>query len=196
MTSASASPRGSNPFESTLLRPLRERWWLFLLRGLAGIVFGVLAFVWPILTLLSLAILWGAYALADGIFALWAGLAGRGGAAQRWWLALVGAAGILAGVLTFSWPGLTAQFFIFVIAGWAIVIGVLQIIGAIGVRKEIEGEWMLILSGIVSVLLGIAILAWPLAGALAMVWTIGAFSIVAGCCYLALAFRLRGLGPA
>jgi uncharacterized membrane protein HdeD (DUF308 family) len=189
---ATTSP-AADPFAATLLGSLREKWWLLLLRGIAGIVFGILAYAWPIVTLLSLAILWGAYALADGIFALWASIAGPGRTGARWWLALAGVAGIVAGLVTFFLPGLTAWLLVLVIASWAIAVGVLQIVGAIALRKEIEGEWMLVLGGVVSVVLGVAILVWPLAGAVATVWTIGAFSIVFGVFHLALAFKLRRL---
>jgi uncharacterized membrane protein HdeD (DUF308 family) len=93
-----------------LLRVLAENWWLLLLGGIAAISFGVLAFIWPALTLVTLIFLWGAYAIADGVFALWAAVSGKGGEiAPRWWLALIGIAGILAGLLAFVWPGITAQ---------------------------------------------------------------------------------------
>jgi uncharacterized membrane protein HdeD (DUF308 family) len=180
------------PFLGLALRELAENWWLLLLRGIAAIAFGVLAFVWPGLTLLSLTILWGVYAISDGGLALWAAIAGRGGEiAPRWWLAVVGIAGIVAGLLTFVWPDMTALVLLMFIASWAIVIGILQIWGAIRLRKEIEGEWLLGLSGVLSVAFGAIMFAQPGAGALAVVWLIGWFAILAGCVYIALAFRLK-----
>jgi uncharacterized membrane protein HdeD (DUF308 family) len=174
-----------------MLHALAENWWL-LLRGIAAIVFGVLAFFLPGITLLTLTFLWGVYALADGIFALWAAISGRvGEKAPRWWLALVGVSGVLAGLLAFAWPGFTAQVLLLLIASWALVIGVLQIWGAIQLRKEIEGEWLLILSGLLSIAFGVALVFQPAAGALAVVWLIGWFAILEGCHYIALAFRLR-----
>jgi len=110
---------------------------------------------------------------------------------SRWWLALVGTAGILAGLLAFVWPVMTAQVLLLFIAGWSIVIGLLQIFGAIRLRHEIEGEWLLILSGLLSVTFGLVLIVQPGAGALAVVWLIGLFSILAGCDYIALAFRLK-----
>jgi uncharacterized membrane protein HdeD (DUF308 family) len=133
--------------------------------------------------------MWGIYAIADGIIALWAAIASKGGEiAPRWWLAVVGVAGILAGA---SRPGMTALVLLMFIASWAIVIGVLQIWGAIRLRKEIEGEWLLGLSGLLSVVFGAIMFARPGAGALAVVWLIGWFAILAGCVYIGLAFRLK-----
>jgi uncharacterized membrane protein HdeD (DUF308 family) len=181
-----------SPFLGLALRELAENWWLLLLRGIAAIAFGLLAFSWPGLTLLTLVLMWGIYAIADGILALWAAIAGRGGEmAPRWWLAVVGIAGILAGALAFVWPGMTALVLLMFIASWAIVIGVLQIWGAIRLRKEIEGEWLLGLSGVLSVAFGVIMFAQPGAGALAVVWLIGWFAILAGCVYIGLAFQLK-----
>ena len=114
-----------------------------------------------------------------------------GAPAPRWWLAIVGVLGIGAGILTFLWPGITGLVLLFFIAGWAIAIGIFQIIGAIRLRKEIDNEWLLILSGIVSVLFGIGVLIVPGAGALALVWVIGLYAIVEGVLYIGLAFRLK-----
>jgi uncharacterized membrane protein HdeD (DUF308 family) len=175
-----------------LLRTLAENWWLLLLRGIASIVFGVLAFLWPGLTLVALIFLWGAYAIADGGIALWAAISGKGGEiAPRWWLAIVGIVGLLAGLVAFVSPGLTALVLLMFIAGWAIVIGVLEIWGAIQLRKEIEGEWWLILSGLLSIAFGALLFARPGPGALALVWVIGAFAILHGCTLIGLAFRLK-----
>jgi uncharacterized membrane protein HdeD (DUF308 family) len=190
----SMSPRAQSSPTSplALLRALAENWWLLLLRGIAAIAFGVLAFIWPNLTLLTLTFLWGIYAIADGIFALGAAVSGKGGQiAPRWWLGLIGIAGILAGLITFVWPGITAQVLLVFIASWAIVAGVLQIWGAIQLRKEIEVEWMLALSGLLSVALGVALIARPGAGALAVVWLIGSFAILVGCIYISLALWLN-----
>ena len=173
-----------------LLHALAKNWWLLLLRGIAAIVFGVLAFAWPGLTLLTLILLYGAYALADGVIAIIAAIKGDAPAA-RWWLAIVGILGIAVGAFTFLLPGMTALILLFTIGGWAVAIGVFQIIGAIRLRKEIDNEWLLILSGVISVLFGVGIVAQPGAGALALVWIIGAYAIIAGVLYIGLAFRLK-----
>ena len=127
-----------------------RNWWLEVLRGVAAIIFGILAFAWPGITLLTLVLFWGAFALVDGVLAIAAAVKG-GNPMPRWWLAIVGIAGIVAGVLTFLMPGLTALVLLTFIAVWAIVLGVMEIYGAIKLRKEIEGEWFLILNGALSV---------------------------------------------
>jgi uncharacterized membrane protein HdeD (DUF308 family) len=180
-----ATPLGGLP----LLKSLAENWWLLLLRGIAAIAFGVLAFLWPGITLLTLILFWGAYAVVDGIFSLWSAISGKGG--SRWWLALVGICGIVAGVLAFALPGVTALVLLMFIAGWAIATGILQVWGAIRLRKEIEGEWLLILSGLLSIAFGLVLIAWPGPGVLAVIWLIGSFAILEGCIYAALAFRLK-----
>jgi uncharacterized membrane protein HdeD (DUF308 family) len=188
------SPRAQSGPTSplALLRALAENWWLLLLRGIAAIAFGILAFIWPNLTLLMLTFLWGVYAIADGVFALGTAVSGKGGEiAPRWWLTLIGIAGILAGLVTFVWTGITAQVLLVFIASWAIVTGVLEIWGAIQLRKEIEVEWMLALTGLLSVALGVALFARPSTGALAVVWLIGSFAILVGCIYISLALWLN-----
>ena len=175
-----------------LLRSLADNWWLLLLRGIAAIAFGVLAFFWPGLTLVTLTLLWGAYALIDGVIAIWVAFnASDGDAGPRWWLGLSGVAGILAGSLTFYYTGTTTLVLLMFIAAWAIVIGVLQIWGAIALRKVLEHEWLLILNGVLSVAFGVILLVQPGAGALAFVWMIAWYAIFFGCLYIALAFRLK-----
>lgn len=173
-----------------MVHALAKNWWLLLLRGIAAIIFGVLAFAWPGLTLLTLILFYGAFALVDGVLAIVAAVTG-GAPAPRWWLAIVGLLGIAAGLLTFLMPGVSALVLLFFIAGWAIATGVLQIIGAIQLRKEIDNEWLLILGGVISVLFGVGMMLAPGAGALALVWVIGIYSVVMGVMFIALAFRLK-----
>jgi uncharacterized membrane protein HdeD (DUF308 family) len=163
---------------------------LLLLRGIAAILFGVLAFSWPGLTLLTLILLYGAFAVIDGAIAITAALRG-GESTGRGWLAIVGLLGIAVGAFTFMLPGMTALILLFTIAGWAIATGMLQVIGAVRLRKEIDNEWLLILSGLVSVLFGLGILLYPGAGALALAWVIGTYAVIAGVIYIGLAFRLK-----
>jgi uncharacterized membrane protein HdeD (DUF308 family) len=192
MSSTQIQPGRASPFLGLVLHELAENWWLLLLRGIAAIAFGVLAFVWPGLTLLALTLMWGIYAIADGVLALWAAIASKGHEiAPRWWLGVVGVAGLVAGILTFVWPGMTALILLMFIASWAIVIGVLQLWGAIRLRKEIEGEWLLGLSGVLWVAFGVIMFVRPGAGALALIWWIGSFAILAGFVYIALAFQLK-----
>jgi uncharacterized membrane protein HdeD (DUF308 family) len=181
---------------TTAVEPLTRSWWLHLLRGLAGIVFGIAAFVWPGLTILVLTLLYGAFALADGVFSLGAALTGgvRDPADQAiptWWLAVIGVLGIAAGGVAFFWPGLTALALIMLIGAWAVAVGVLEIIGAIWLRERIQDEWLLVATGLLSVLFGLAILLRPGLGALALAWAVGAYALLFGVLHLAFAFRLK-----
>jgi uncharacterized membrane protein HdeD (DUF308 family) len=175
----------------TLLHTLGRVWWLVLLRGIAAIVFGVLAWAWPGATLITLVLFWGAYALVDGVAALWAGWQAKDGGKPMWHIVLIGVLGIAAGLFTFVSPGITAIALLLLIAVWAIVTGVFQIAAAIRLRKEIANEWLLILSGALSVVFGVLMIASPGAGALAVLWLIGAFAIAYGALLVVLAFKLK-----
>ena len=175
-----------------MVMTLAHNWWVLALRGLCAIIFGILAFVWPGVTLGVLVLLYGAYALVDGVLAIIAALSKRQGSGLPWWaLLLEGLLGIAAGLVAFVWPGITALFLLFLIAAWAIVTGIFEIIAAIRLRKEIEGELWLALSGIVSILFGVLLFVRPGAGALTVVWLIGTYAIFFGIFLLALAFRLK-----
>ena len=191
MTNTQADPRPGSFLMSAFLGALAENWWLLLVRGLAAIAFGVLTFVWPGLTLLTLTYFFGAYALIDGCISLWAAITGPGEKASRWWLALVGIVGILAGIVAFVMPVMIAEVLLLLIAGWAIAIGVMEVWGAIRLRKEMAGEWMLGLSGLLAIAFGVALAVQPIAGALAMILLIGCFAVVVGFVYAGLAFQLR-----
>jgi uncharacterized membrane protein HdeD (DUF308 family) len=190
MTNTTANAGGLGP-GAAVLHGLARNWWLLLLRGIAAIVFGVLAIAWPGITIISLVIVYGAYALVDGLFSLYAAIRGGDGAAPRWWLAVVGVAGVLAGLISFAMPALVALWLLVLIGAWAIVSGIFEIVGAIRLRKEIDNEWMLILHGVISVIFGALLMAMPVTGALAMVWVIGAYAIAAGVILSVLAFRLK-----
>jgi uncharacterized membrane protein HdeD (DUF308 family) len=175
-----------------LLGSLADNWWLLLLRGLAAIAFGVIAFVWPGPTLAALTLVWGVYTLADGVIALWAALAARGGdAGTRWWLAIGGVVSVLAGLVAFFYTGMTALILLMFIAAWAIVIGVVQIWGAIELWKTLDDAWLIALNGVLSVAFGVLLVAHPGAGAVAVIWMIGWFAVVFGILHAALAFRLK-----
>ena len=180
-----------------LLTGLAKNWWLLLLKGICSVIFGVLTFVWPGVTLVTLILLYGIFALVDGGFALLAAITGDKGDSQtpRLWLAVICILGLCAGVLTLMWPGMTAMVLLVFIAAWSIATGIMQIVGAIRLRKEIDDEWLLIASGVLSVAFGLLLLAWPGAGALAMVLVIGAFAILYGLLTISLSLRLRKFVP-
>jgi uncharacterized membrane protein HdeD (DUF308 family) len=173
---------------------LARNWWLVLLRGIAGIIFGILTFFAPVISLAALVLLFGAYAFADGVLAVISAIRGRG-EKERWWLVLLeGVFGIGAGIVALLWPGINALALLYVIAAWALVTGGLEIAAAIRLRKVITGEWLLALSGVASVALGIVLALFPGPGALALVLWIGAYALVSGVLFVVLAFRLRSWG--
>ena len=172
------------------LHAIGKSWWLVLLRGIFAVLFGVLAFVWPGLTLIALVTLYGLYAIVDGAVALYAALAG-GAPVSRWWLLFAGLLGLAIGIVTLAWPGITALALLACIGVWALVRGIFEIVSAIQLRKVIDNEWWLIGSGVMSVLFGLVVLMAPGAGAVALVWLIGAYAIAFGCLLVGLAFRLR-----
>jgi uncharacterized membrane protein HdeD (DUF308 family) len=173
------------------LGELPRHWWVVALRGLAAIVFGVLAFIWPGITLAVLVLFFGAYAILDGVLALYSAFRSRG---EHLWGPLVeGIVGIAAGIVAFVWPGITALALLFVIAFWAIATGLLEVYGAIRMRRVIKNEWSLIVAGVLSVLFGILLVAQPAAGALAVVWLIGLYAVLFGIAMLAFAWRLRSV---
>ena len=177
-----------------MLTLLERHWWVFALRGLFAVIFGVLALVWPGATLMALVLLFGAYALVDGVFAVVSGIASYGHN-ERWWAVLLeGVAGIIIGLLTFFWPGTTALVLLYFIAAWAFVTGIFEIVAAIQLRRLIPNEWMMILSGLLSIIFGLLLFVFPGAGALGLIWLIGVYAIAFGILLISLAFRLRGIG--
>jgi uncharacterized membrane protein HdeD (DUF308 family) len=170
---------------------LTQNWWMLILRGVLAILFGVIAFMWPGITWFSLVIMFGAYAMVDGVIAIVAGLQ-QTKDSPRWWVFLLeGLVSVGAGVVAFMWPGLTAYILLIVIAAWAVVTGVLEIAAAIRLRREITNEWMLGLGGLLSVALGVMLFMRPVIGGLALVWTIGAYAVIFGVLLISLGFRLR-----
>jgi uncharacterized membrane protein HdeD (DUF308 family) len=171
---------------------LSRNWWALALRGLAAILFGILAFAWPGITLFVLIIFFGAYMLVDGIFAIVAAVRAAGEGARWWMLVLEGILGVVVGLVAFFWPGLTALALLYLIAAWAIVTGVMEIAAAIRLRREMLGEWALVLGGALSVLFGVLLVVIPArAGLLSLTWLIGAYAVVFGVLQVVLAFRVR-----
>jgi len=170
---------------------LAKNWWALVLRGLLGVAVGVLTFLWPGITLVALVFLFAGYALVDGAFNLVAAVR-AGQAHERWGVLLIeGLVGVAAAILTVLWPAITALALVFVIAAWAIVTGAIEIAAAVRLRRYIEGEWLLALSGILSVIFGILVMIAPLAGALVIALWVGAYAFVSGAILIALGLRLR-----
>jgi uncharacterized membrane protein HdeD (DUF308 family) len=176
-----------------MLEQFTQNWWLYAVRGVAAVIFGILALIWPEQTLQALVLLFGAFALVDGIFALIAGIALRR-YFERWWAVMLeGVAGIALGLLTFFWPNITALALVYLIAAWALITGIFEIVAAIQLRRVITGEWMMILGGLLSILFGILLFVFPAAGAISIVWVIGIYALVFGISEVIFAFRLNGL---
>ncbi len=170
-----------------MLKALSDSWWVFALRGALALLFGVGALSYPGLTVLVLIIFFGVYALIDGVAALVMGIG------EKKWSGymLLGLISVAAGVVAIARPGATALALLFVIGIWALVKGVTEIVAAIQIRKEVEGEWALALSGVFSVLFGLFILVHPGAGALALVWLIAIYAFALGILQLMVGFKLR-----
>lgn len=175
-----------------MVQVLARNWWALALRGLFAIIFGLIALINPGLTLLALIYLFGAYSLVDGIFAVAAAVRAAE-AHNRWgWLLVEGIAGILTGIIAFAVPGITAIVLLYLIAAWALVTGVLELIAGFHLRGHVANEWLLLLSGAASIIFGVLLIVQPGAGALALLWLIGLYALLFGVLVLILAFRLRG----
>ena len=173
-----------------ILPTLATNWWALLLRGIAAVLFGLAALFWPGLTLFVLIVFFGAYTVVDGIFAIVAGIRGSGG--RRWLLLAEGVLGVLVGLIAFFWPGMTALVLLYVIAAWAISTGILKVVMAIWLRRELENEWLLVLSGVLSVLFGVILAVLPGVGLLSLVWLVGVYALIFGVALIVLGFRVRG----
>jgi uncharacterized membrane protein HdeD (DUF308 family) len=174
-----------------MLARLARHWWMFVLRGVAAILFGVAAFIWPGLTIATLIILFGAYALVDGIFLTIAAISGWSHMEDPWLILLEGLIGIGIGAVTFHSPAITGLGLLIYIAAWSLATGVLEIAAAMRLRKELTGEIWLLLSGIISILFAIVLMWFPMAGALGLAWVIGAYAIGFGVMLIALGLRLN-----
>jgi len=183
--SSSVRPQTSSP-------DLAPSWWALALRGLVAVLFGLAALFWPGLVLGVLILLFGAYALVDGVLAFFAAFRSSGRGMRRPLLLIEGVIGVLFGLVTLFWPGLTALALVYVVAFWAIFTGIARIVMAITLRREIENEWSIGLSGVLSVILGIVLIFLPGAGLLAYTWLIGLLALALGIVLIIYALRVRG----
>ena len=172
---------------------LSRWWWTFILRGVLAILFGILAFISPPATIAVLVLIFGAWALVDGVFDILAALMHRT-MDRSWWLTILeGIVGIVAGALALAFPGIAAASLLLLISAWSIVTGVIEVILAIRLREQITGELWLAIAGVLSIAFGVLLFVFPAAGALTIVWIIGAFAIGFGVVLIALGWRLRGI---
>jgi len=178
-----------------MIETLKRHWWVPVIRGIAAIVFGIIAFVYPGITIATLVLLFGAWILIDGIFRVIGAIGDRASDPDWGWHIVIGIIGIIVGFLTFHAPQITALALIIYIAAWALMIGATEIAFAIKVRREIKGEWFLILMGLASIVFAILLLWNPIAGAAAVIWLIAWYAVVLGILAIFFGFRLKTLKP-
>lgn len=174
------------------LEILSKYWWMFLLRGILAIVFGIVAWIWPGLTLTVMLWLTGIWLMADGILAIISIIAERDKFDRIWPVIVIGIAGILFGLFIVAFPGFSAIWLIVTIGLYAIVTGVLAIIHAIRLRKEIDNEWSMGLLGLIGIVFGLAMVIFPGAGALSLIWVIAIYAILGGIAAIVFGIRIRG----
>lgn len=171
---------------------LVDKWWVLVVRGVFGVLAGILAFAMPGAAILSIVLVWGIFAEIDGIGALILGLSGRQSAGRsRVPLVVAGIVGIVAGLVTWLWPALTAAVLIWIVAAWAIARGIFQVFAAIELRREIEGEWLMVVSGVLSIIFGLVILYQPIVGLLTVAYLVGLFACSVGLLEIGLGLRAR-----
>ena len=177
----------------TVVRRLHQNWWLVLLQGVLSVVLGGLALAMPGVTLGALILLWGLFALLNGVVDVFSAL-GAASSHRSWgWHLAGGLVGILAGLAILCWPGLSALFVLYLVAIWAIMMGIVRLVGAIADHEALPHAWLVALAGVVSVLFGIAMFAWPGVGLLTLVYLVGIYAIVYGLITCVMAFRLHSL---
>ena len=164
-----------------------------MIRGIAAIVFGVIAFTHPVMAIATLVLFFGAWVLIDGIFRIFGAIKHRGSDSDWAWQLVIGLIGIIVGLLTFHAPQVTALALVIYIAAWALMIGASEIVMAVKLRHEIKGEWLLILMGLASILFAVLLLWNPVAGAAAVIWLIAWYAVVLGILAIFFGFRLRSL---
>src|SRR2546423_11978294 len=176
-----------------LLETLKRHWWIPVLRGVAAIIFGIIAFTHPVMAAATLVLFFGAWVLIDGIFRIVGALGHRNSDPDWGFNLIIGILGVIVGLLTFHAPGITALALVIYIAAWALMIGATEIAIAIKMRREIKGEWFLILMGLASIVFAVLLLWNPIAGAAAVIWLIAWYAVVLGILGMFFGFRLRSL---
>ncbi|HEY7061789.1 MAG TPA: HdeD family acid-resistance protein [Chloroflexota bacterium] len=176
-----------------MVAEIARHWWELAIRGALAILFGLIALLMPVAAVAAVAVLFGVFMVLDGIFAIVAGIESRQTVRHWWALLLEGLTGVVAGSLTIAFPLIVAVVLIYFISAWALTTGLMELIAAIRLREQIEGEWRLALSGVLSIVFALLLAFWPASGAIAIGWLMGAYAILFGVVLLALAFHLKGL---
>jgi uncharacterized membrane protein HdeD (DUF308 family) len=176
-----------------MIETLKRHWWVPVIRGIAAIVFGVIAFTHPVMAIATLVLFFGAWVLIDGIFRIVGAIRHRASDPDWVWQLVIGIIGIIVGLLTFHAPQVTALALVIYIAAWALMIGASEIVMAVKLRHEIKGEWLLILMGLASIVFAVLLLWNPVAGAAAVIWLIAWYAVVLGILAIFFGFRLRSL---
>jgi uncharacterized membrane protein HdeD (DUF308 family) len=176
-----------------LIETVKRHWWVPVLRGVAAIIFGVIAFTHPVMAAATLVLFFGAWVLIDGIFRVIGAIGHRDSDSDWGWQIVIGILGIIIGLLTFHAPGVTALALVIYIAAWALMIGATEIVLAIKMRREIKGEWLLVLMGLASIIFAVLLLWNPIAGAAALIWIIAWYAVIIGVLAIVFGFRLRSL---
>lgn len=176
-----------------MLELFGRNWWLILLRGIAAVLFGLTALLLPDITLVTLVVLFGAYVLLDALFTLLTAFRKDDDQADWWVVLLEGLIGLLTGAAVLAWPEITALVLVYLAAGWAVVTGILEITAAVFLRREIQGEWFLVLSGAASTIIGAVLFLQPDAGMIVISWLIGVYALIFGILLLVLSLQLRSI---
>src|SRR2546430_13321873 len=176
-----------------LLETLKRHWWIPVLRGVAAIIFGVIAFTHPLMAAVTLVWFFGAWVLIDGIFRVVGAIGHRASDSDWGFNLIIGILGIIVGLLTFHAPGITALALVIYIAAWALMIGATEIAVAIKLRREIKGEWFLILMGLASIVFAILLLWNPVLGAATLIWIMAWYAVIFGVLAIIFGLRLRSL---
>ena len=178
-----------------MIETLKRHWWVPVIRGIAAIIFGVIAFTHPVMAAATLVLFFGAWVLIDGIFRVVGAIGHRASDPDWGWQLVIGIVGIIVGLLTFHAPQVTALALVIYIAAWALMIGASEIAIAVKMRREIKGEWLLILMGLISIIFAVMLLWNPVAGAAAVIWLIAWYAVVLGVLAIFFGFRLKALRP-
>ena len=177
--------------ENIGVQAVRRNWWMLALRGVLAIIFGLIALFAPGIALLAFVYVFAVYALIDGIMAVYIAIRERGSLSRWGWVLFEGILGIIAGIVAFVYPGLTALVLLYIVAIWAVVTGIMEIVTAIAIRGFVAREWALGLAGILSIIFGIVLFIFPGAGLLSILWLVGIYGIVFGILFIVRAFQMR-----